>query len=191
MRPVLLEQHSVYSLCEGVPFISELVDQARGAGERYLALCDTNGFYGVVNFVTRCREEGLIPLIGTRLHHPSFDGLLIARDMKGYAQISALVSGVHLDRGRNGRRAAEGGNGEQAAGSCSGREYRHGSGQPAFNLKDRILRRPRRRFVVITRDRDVLERGGEGVYAEINVLRPNYIRDYARARKLGVPPVFI
>jgi error-prone DNA polymerase len=160
---VLLEQHSVYSLCEGVPFISELVDQARGAGERYLALCDTNGFYGVVTFVARCREEGLVPLVGTRLRHPSFDGLLIARDMKGYAQVSALVSGVHLDRGRNG----------------------------GFDLKDRILRRPRRRFVVITRDRDVLERGGEGVYAEINVLRPNYVRDYARAKKLGVPPVFI
>jgi error-prone DNA polymerase len=212
MRPVFLEQHSVYSLCEGVPFISELVSRAVQTGEKYMALCDTNGFYGVVNFVARCREEGLVPLIGARLKHPSFEGLLIARNMKGYAQISSLISGIHLNR----------------------------DSHPGFNLKETILNRSRRHYVVITRDREVLAaasgtgtggsatgrsaagragsgradaagrsgsgaknstgggrcsgsgaKNSSGVYAEINVLRKDYTRDYAAARKRGIPPVFI
>jgi len=93
---VFLENHSVYSLCEGTIFISELVSHAKSRGEQYLSLCDTNGFYGIVNFVQACRQEGLKPLICARLKNPSFNGILVARNMRGYSQICALISGIHL-----------------------------------------------------------------------------------------------
>jgi len=156
---VLLENHSVYSLCEGTIFISDLVDHARARGEELLSLCDTNGFYGVVNFVERCREEGVQPIIGARVRNPHFDGLLIARNMRGYSQISSLVSGVHLHVG--------------------------------FDVKREIRRKSAKSFFVITRDRELLSEKREGVFAEINVLRRDYMQDYSFAKKRGVPPVFI
>lgn len=95
---VFLENHSVYSLCEGTIFISELAAHAKSRGERFLSLCDTNGFYGIVNFIQACEREGLLPVIGSRLRHRSFDGILIARNMEGYSMICRLVSMIHLDK---------------------------------------------------------------------------------------------
>jgi DNA-directed DNA polymerase III PolC len=95
---VFLENHSVYSLCEGTIFISELAAHAKSREERFLSLCDTNGFYGIVNFIQACEREGLLPVIGARLSHRSFDGILIARNREGYSMICRLVSMIHLDK---------------------------------------------------------------------------------------------
>lgn len=98
MKFVFLENHSVYSLCEGTIFISELVAHAKSKGYRYLALCDTNGFYGIVNFIQACEEQGLLPVIATRLTCPSFKGILVARNIKGYSMICRLISHIHLKK---------------------------------------------------------------------------------------------
>jgi error-prone DNA polymerase len=156
---VLLENHSVYSLCEGTAFMSELAAHARSKGEEYLAICDTNGLYGIVRFLQECRQEGLKPIIGARLRNASFNGILVARNMKGYAQMCSLITGIHQS--------------------------------DTFNLKGEILRKPARNYFVITRDREVLKKRGEGVFAEINVLRKDYGADHAHAKRLGVPAVFI
>jgi error-prone DNA polymerase len=156
---VFLENHSVYSLCEGTIFISELVSHAKAQGEEYLSICDTNGFYGVVRFLQECKHEGLKPIIGARLRNGSFNGILIARRMRGYAQICSLISGVHL--------------------------------RDDFNLKGEILKKPPKDYFVITRDREMLAKGWDGVFAEINVLRKDYGSDYTYARRIGVPPVLI
>jgi error-prone DNA polymerase len=159
MDVVLLENHSVYSLCEGTIFMSELAAHAKSRGDEYLAICDTNGFYGIVRFLEECRQEGLRPVIGVRLQNGSFSGILVARNMRGYAQLCSLVTGVHQEEG--------------------------------FNLKGEILRRPAKHYFVITRDREVLGKRPEGVFAEINVLRKDYGADFAYARRVGAPPVFI
>jgi DNA-directed DNA polymerase III PolC len=96
-RFVFLENHSVYSLCEGTIFISELAAYAKSRGSRYLSLCDTNGFYGIVNFIQACGREGLKPVICARLKTTSLDCILVARNMEGYGMISRLISEIHLD----------------------------------------------------------------------------------------------
>lgn len=93
---VFLENHSVYSLCEGTIFISELASYAKSRKARYLSLCDTNGFYGIVNFIHTCRNEGLKPVICSRVTNHSFNGILVARNMKGYARICSFISGIKL-----------------------------------------------------------------------------------------------
>jgi len=93
---VFIENHSVYSLCGGTIFIRELVEYAKSREFTYLSLCDTNGFYGLVRFLQACREEGLRPLVAVRINHHTFSGILVARNMRGYAQICALLSGMHL-----------------------------------------------------------------------------------------------
>lgn len=95
-RFVFLENHSVYSLCEGTIFISDLVSYAKSHGFSYLSLCDTNGFYGIVNFLHAARKAGLKPIIGTRIKNPLFNGILLARNMEGYSEICSLVSDTHL-----------------------------------------------------------------------------------------------
>ncbi len=94
---VFLENHSVYSLCEGTIFISELAAHAKKNGFQYLSICDTNGFYGIVRFVDACRDEGLLPVISSRIKSGSFNGILVARTMRGYAKICNFISQIRLD----------------------------------------------------------------------------------------------
>ncbi|MBN2400928.1 MAG: DNA polymerase III subunit alpha [Spirochaetes bacterium] len=94
---VFLENHSVYSLCEGTIFVSELVSYAKKNGFRYLSICDTNGFYGIVRFIEACREEGLAPVISSRIKSGFFNGILVARTMRGYAKICNFISQVRIN----------------------------------------------------------------------------------------------
>ena len=166
-RFVQLENHSVYSLCEGIAFISELASHARARGDRFLSLCDTNGFYGLVNFLGACRKALVRPVIGTRVKHPSFDGLLIARNMEGYGAICGLLSGMRL---RN-----------------------------DFDVRGEVVRLAAppggRGCVVITADEELLPKllagKGDGVFAEVNVLKKNYGEVYTRAKRAGARPVLI
>ena len=156
---VLLENHSVYSLCEGIPFMSELAAHAKSRGEEYLSICDTNGFYGLVRFLQECRQQGLKPIICARLQNNAWDGILVARNMRGYARICSLITGIHQ--------------------------------RDDFDPGHELLKKPIRNCFVITRDRDMLAEKPHNVFAEINVLRRDYAQDYAHAKRMGVPPVFV
>ena len=102
---VFLENHSVYSLCEGTIFISELAAHAKSRGYRYLSICDTNGFYGIINFIQACKQHGLKPVICARLINSSFNGILVARSMKGYSRICRLITKIHQDGSFNNGRS--------------------------------------------------------------------------------------
>ncbi|MCK5569513.1 MAG: PHP domain-containing protein, partial [Spirochaetes bacterium] len=164
---VFLENHSVYSLCEGTIFISELAAHAKSRGYRYLSICDTNGFYGIINFIQACKKHGLKPVICARLINSSFNGILVARSMKGYSRICRLITKIHQD--------------------------------DSFNIRNELLKNAAgthpegysRDYFVITRDRELLSRMEAGVFAEINVLKKNYARDYEYAKRAGIQPVLI
>jgi len=94
---VFLENHTVYSMCEGTIFISELIQRAKAEGCRYVSICDTNGFYGLVRFINTCYGEGLKPLIGSRLKQKNFSSILLAKSMKGYSEICSLISRLKTD----------------------------------------------------------------------------------------------
>jgi DNA-directed DNA polymerase III PolC len=91
---VFLENHSVYSLCEGTIFISELAAYAKANGFKHLSICDTNGFYGIVRFVEACREHGLAPVISSRIKSKFLDAILTARTMRGYAKICNFITQI-------------------------------------------------------------------------------------------------
>lgn len=156
---IFLENHSVYSMCEGTIFISELVSHAKSRGYSYLSICDTNGFYGIVNFIQACAKGGLKPLICVRLKNYSFNGIFVARNMDGYSRICRFISEIHLD--------------------------------DAFDVKKELLKKPQKNYYVITMDREVLSQKKEGVFAEINVLKKNYAKDYSYAKTAGIEPVLI
>jgi len=94
---IFLENHSVYSMCEGTIFISDLVKYAKSHNFSYLSICDTNGFYGIVNFIHASRNEGLKPIISVKLKDSFFNGILVARNMRGYSKICYIISQTHLN----------------------------------------------------------------------------------------------
>jgi DNA-directed DNA polymerase III PolC len=164
---VFLENHSVYSLCEGTIFISELAAHAKSRGYRYLSICDTNGFYGIINFIQACEKQDLKPVICARLINISFSAIVVARSMKGYSRICSLITKIRLDTG--------------------------------FNIRNELLKDAScdppggcpRDYFVITGDRGVLSQKKAGIFAEINVLKKNYARDYSYAKSAGIEPVLI
>jgi error-prone DNA polymerase len=154
---VFLENHSVYSLCEGTIFISELASYAKENNFCYLSICDTNGFYGIVRFIEACRDHGLSPVVSSRIKSNNFDGILIARSMKGYAKICSFITLVRYD--------AE------------------------YDLKKDL--KEDKDYYIVTDNRNFLEIKKENLYAEINVLRPNYYETYRFAKQNNIKPVMI
>ncbi len=92
---VFLETHSVYSLCEGTMTLRELINYASTHEFSYISLSDTNGFYGLIYYLKLSRQAGLRPLLSVRVKSNRFNGLLLARSVKGYEQISVFLSAVH------------------------------------------------------------------------------------------------
>ncbi|MBN2038817.1 MAG: DNA polymerase III subunit alpha [Spirochaetes bacterium] len=97
MNFVFIENHSVYSLCEGTIFISELASYAEKNNFTYLSICDTNGFYGIMHFIDACKEHNLIPVVCAGIKSKSFNGILVARSMRGYSRICNYITQVHLN----------------------------------------------------------------------------------------------
>jgi len=95
---VFLENHSVYSLCEGTIFISELASYARKNNFSYMSICDTNGFYGIMRFIDACRENCLSPVVCARIKSVFFNGILVARNMRGYSRICNFITQIHLNK---------------------------------------------------------------------------------------------
>ena len=94
---VHLNVHSSYSLLRGAGRIGEIVARAKALGFDALALTDTNGLYGAVEFVISAREAGIKPILGTEIVHDSGRAICLARDRGGYAGLCRLITARRLD----------------------------------------------------------------------------------------------
>jgi DNA polymerase-3 subunit alpha len=55
MPAIPLHLHSHWSLLDSVPSVQEIIAFARAANLPAVALTDSNGLYGAMEFVTECR----------------------------------------------------------------------------------------------------------------------------------------
>ena len=94
-----LNCHSYYSFLSGTASVVELVEEARRAGMKSLALTDTGGMYGAVEFYKAAKEAEIKPIIGVELKSDDLRVLLLALNREGFASISALVSRQQLEDG--------------------------------------------------------------------------------------------
>ena len=62
-----LHVHSNFSLLQGAFRIDELVEAAAHMGMPAVALTDTNGLYGAIEFYEAARAAGLRPVIGAEI----------------------------------------------------------------------------------------------------------------------------
>lgn len=92
-----LAARSHYSFLEGASSPAALAAAAARLEMPALGLCDRNGLYGAVAFVTAAHEQGIRPLLGAELDLVDGDRLrLLVRDGRGYAQLSRAISAAQL-----------------------------------------------------------------------------------------------
>lgn len=94
---VHLHTHSSYSPMSGVPTLEALCQSGRQQGAQHLALTDTNGLYGAIQFLGVARETGLKPILGAELVQGPQRAVLLAKTLSGYANLCRILSARHCD----------------------------------------------------------------------------------------------
>ena len=87
-----LEVHSCYSMLSGTAWPRQLVARAVEYDLKTLALTDTDGLYGAVDFYTAARAAGVNPVLGARLG----SCVLLARDRAGYSHLCEIITQIRL-----------------------------------------------------------------------------------------------
>lgn len=96
---VHLHVHSFYSMMHGVNSPEVLCREAKRAGFSHLALTDTNGFYGLVNFLEAAVAAGIAPITGAQLKTEKTSAVILAKTPTGYEIISEMITRRHTERG--------------------------------------------------------------------------------------------
>ncbi|MGC8492300.1 MAG: PHP domain-containing protein, partial [Syntrophobacteraceae bacterium] len=94
---VHLHVHSFYSMMHGVNSPEVLCREAKRAGFSHLALTDTNGFYGLVNFLEAAVAAGIVPLTGARIKTEKTSAVILAKTPAGYEIISEMITRRHTE----------------------------------------------------------------------------------------------
>lgn len=92
---ITLHAHSNYSLLQGTIPIEELIAFARKDGNRYVALTDTNGMYGLIQFAKLAQEENIKPILGALIDDPQDENLsaiFLAKNNIGYSHLCKLIT---------------------------------------------------------------------------------------------------
>ena len=88
-----LHTHSRFSPLGGLNSVDELCAEVKSRGHLAIALTDTNGVYGVVEFVRACRETGIHSIAGIEFRkgdHFLYTGL--ARNPNGFRELNDFLS---------------------------------------------------------------------------------------------------
>jgi DNA-directed DNA polymerase III PolC len=81
----------------GASQLEALVTAARRRNMTHLAITDTNGFYGLPNFLEIARKHKIAPIVGVQITARDGEAVLLARTPEAYPYLSELVSRRHLE----------------------------------------------------------------------------------------------
>jgi error-prone DNA polymerase len=164
-----LHVHSHFSFGIGVSSPESLAQAAAERGFRALACTDTNGVYGVVEFIQACASVGVRPILGAHLVAAGQEVVALATSEQGWGALCRAVTAIHWQNG-----------------SAVKQE-----GTPS--MLSSLLASDREGLILLSRDIHFLEQvlrlsGPRDLYAE---LRPGKRRHavLAAARRLGIPVV--
>jgi len=108
---VHLHLHSEYSLLDGACRIKQVVNAAKEAGQKALAITDHGVMFGVVDFYKAAKNAGIKPIIGCEIyvaprkrtdktHEYDSDNrhlVLLAKDNEGYHNLLKIVSDAYIE----------------------------------------------------------------------------------------------
>lgn len=92
---IQLHTHSNYSLLKGTARISELIEECKINSIPAIALTDTNGMYGLIQFYKLAIEAGIKPILGTYIDEPCDESkyvLLLAKNNSGYSDLCKIIT---------------------------------------------------------------------------------------------------
>jgi len=94
-----LVTRSCYSFMRGTSQPQTLCKTARQLGYRQLALTDTDNLYGMWTFLTACRKESIIPIIGAEVTEPNSRKRVtcLVENEIGFRNLCQLLSRRHCD----------------------------------------------------------------------------------------------
>ncbi len=95
---VHLHVHSFYSMMHGVNSPEALCRAAKKAGFSHLALTDSNGFYGLVNFIEAAAAAGIEPIVGAQVKTEETSAVILARTPLGYEILSEIITRRHTEK---------------------------------------------------------------------------------------------
>ncbi len=105
-----LHVHTEYSLLDGMCRIPQLVARTKEMGMDSMAITDHGAMYGVIDFYTAARDEGIKPIVGCEVyvaetdcssrdpaHKRPYHLTLLAKNDRGYRNLLQLVTKSHLE----------------------------------------------------------------------------------------------
>lgn len=106
-----LHVHTQYSILDGQANIKKLITRTKEHGMDAIAITDHGSMYGVYEFFTECTKQNIKPIIGCEVYITSgsrneknkkedrsgYHLILLAKNHKGYSNLSKLVSIGHLE----------------------------------------------------------------------------------------------
>ena len=95
---VHLHVHSHWSLLAGAWAPPEIARAAAAGDAPAVALTDTDGLRGAVEFVKACEATGVRPIVGAELTEPggTWRAVFLVLDEAGYRELCRLVSARHM-----------------------------------------------------------------------------------------------
>ncbi len=90
-----LHTHSTYTFLKGTIPYERLIELAQQYGSKYLALTDTNGMYGLIQFAKLAEEKGIKAILGALIDDPEdseISLLLLAKNNAGYSKLCKIIT---------------------------------------------------------------------------------------------------
>lgn len=111
MKFTHLHVHSHYSLLDGLPKISQLLDRVKEHGMDTVALTDHGNLYGAIEFYKKAKEKGIKPILGAEIYlsfekmnqeRPGIDDtiyhlIVLVKNELGYRNLVKLLTKAHLE----------------------------------------------------------------------------------------------
>ena len=88
---------SNYSLLSSLLTIDDIITYQKKIGSKYASICDDN-MYGTMEFIKKCQENELIPIIGLEIHLADQCVLAIVEDYQGYQNLIKLSTLQNINK---------------------------------------------------------------------------------------------
>lgn len=93
-----LNLHSHFSLMGALNSPEDLCLMAKKHGAQNVALTDTNGLYGIPEFLKIAKELNLNAIIGSEIRHDLFKMVILVKSKKGYRGLCEYLTWLHQEK---------------------------------------------------------------------------------------------
>jgi DNA polymerase III alpha subunit len=90
-----LHVHSYYSFLQGTIPVDSLIEKAKEYALPAIALTDTNGMYGLIEFMKKAKEANIKPIPGVFIDDPSdknINAVFLAMNRQGYSDLCKIIT---------------------------------------------------------------------------------------------------